>query len=139
MDPLICLVIAIADGDTMTVRCAEALSYNEIHVRLAEIDAPEKRQPFGEKAKQHLADLCFKSMATVRPMRADRYGRTVARVECQGTDASGYQIDAGLAWAYTKYLTDKTLMDREIHARTERRGIWSSPDPVPPWEWRRHR
>ena len=58
---LVCLVVAIADGDTLTVRCeaqAELLAQTII-IRLAEIDAPEMRQPFGERSKQALAVMCF--------------------------------------------------------------------------------
>ncbi|WP_293188868.1 thermonuclease family protein [Ottowia sp.] len=58
-----------------------------MRVRLAEIDAPERKQPFGNVSRQHLAALCFKTEATIRQTATDRYGRTVARVECRGRDA----------------------------------------------------
>lgn len=106
-------------------------------MRLAEIDAPEKRQPFGAQSRQHLSDLCFKTQATIHPKTTDRYGRTVARVECRGVDASAHQVQSGMAWAYTKYLTDQAIMSNELAARVDRRGLWALPDPVPPWEWRR--
>ena len=81
---MLCLVVGIADGDTMTLRCEE----KTVKVRLAEIDAPEKRQPWGTRSRQALADLCFQHEATLRPEKLDRYGRTVGRVECAGRDAS---------------------------------------------------
>ena len=73
-----CLVVAAADGDTLTVNCeaqAEQPPQTMI-IRLAEIDAPEMRQPFGQRSKQNLAAMCFQKPATVKPQTRDRYGRT---------------------------------------------------------------
>jgi len=95
---LLCLVISISDGDTLTACCDTPRGVENIRVRLAEIDAPEKAQPFGARSKQHLAALCFKKRATLKPQRTDRCQRTVARVECDGADASSEQIRAGMAW-----------------------------------------
>ena len=103
---LLCLIVGISDGDTLTARCPAAdpaHPYQQVRVRLAEIDAPESRQAFGQRSKRHLSDLCFKTDATIRPTATDRYGRTVARVECRGKDANLEQVKAGLAWAYTRY------------------------------------
>jgi micrococcal nuclease len=102
----------------------------------AEIDAPEKAQPFGMRSKQYLSALCYRKQAEVRPISRDRYGRTVARVACAVTDANGAMVRAGMAWAYTKYLIDPQIRAMEIVARRDRVGLWSAPDPVPPGEWR---
>lgn len=107
-----------------------------IIIRLAEIDAPEKRQPFGERSKQALAAMCFQKPATVKPQTRDRYGRTVARVICDGTDANVEMVRAGMAWAFTKYLTDPQIKAIETEARSERRGLWADRVPVAPWAWR---
>lgn len=132
-----CLVVAIADGDTLTARCdGEAAPYTVI-VRLAEIDAPEKRQAFGAVSKQHLADLCFQKPVELVGSTRDRYGRTVARALCDGIDANAAQVRAGMAWAFTQYLTDRSIADIERDARKQRLGLWSDPVPVPPWEWRK--
>lgn len=134
---LICLVIGIADGDTLTARCETPTGMENIKVRLAEIDAPEKRQAFGNRSKQHLAELCFKRSAAVLPQAIDRYGRTVARVECDGADANVEQVRAGMAWVYDQYVIDESLYDIEGEARAERRGLWAARSPIPPWLWRR--
>ena len=89
---LACLVIGVTDGDTLKVRCGAEPEPQNITIRLAEIDAPESHQAFGNRAKQSLSDLCFKKPAEVRPVTKDRYGRTVARVACDGQDASAYQV-----------------------------------------------
>lgn len=131
--------MAIADGDTLTARCGEEGAFQQVKVRLAEIDAPEKAQPFGNRSRQHLAELCFQQVAMIRQTSRDRYGRAVARVECQGKDANLEQVRAGMAWAYDRYLTDPEVKAREAAARSAGVGLWGEPDPLPPWEWRRKR
>lgn len=136
-EALLCLVVAIADGDTLTARCGTAGAYNQLKVRLAEIDAPEKGQAFGQRSKQHLSNQCFGVVANIKPITHDRYGRTVARVECNGKDANAEQIKAGMAWAYTKYLTDPEIKSLETIARESGVGLWDEDDPTPPWVFRR--
>jgi endonuclease YncB( thermonuclease family) len=131
---LLCLVVGISDGDTLKVRCPDQ---PQMVVRLAEIDAPEKAQPFGQRSKELLSTLCFKKQAEIRPSTRDRYGRTVARVICAGTDANEAMVRTGMAWAYTRYLTDPQIRAMEIVARRERLGLWADAHPVPPWEWRK--
>lgn len=129
----VALVVGISDGDTLTVLHDQ----QQIKIRLAEIDAPEKAQPFGARSRQALADLCFQAKAEIKPEKRDRYGRTVARVSCHGTDASTAQLQAGMAWVYLKYSTDPALPPIEAEARAAQRGLWADPGPIPPWEWRR--
>src|SRR5687768_6335224 len=76
-------VVGIADGDTLTVLTA---SKQQHRVRLAEIDALEKSQPFGTKSKQPLSDLCFGKEVEIAPRVKDRYQRIIARVKCAGVD-----------------------------------------------------
>lgn len=126
-------VVGIADGDTLTV-LADGTPHK---IRLAEIDSPEKKQAFGERAKLSLSGLCFNTQAVVSPGKTDRYGRTVARVSCAGTDASLYQVQHGLAWAYTAYLTDPAITTAEQAARESGTGLWADANPTPPWLFRK--
>lgn len=127
----LCLVVGIADGDTMTLRCEDAT----VKVRLAEIDAPEKRQPWGTRSRQALTELCFQQRAALRPLKLDRYGRTVGRMSCAGQDASLKQVQAGTALAYRQYLTDAAIARAEEVARLAGAGLWQDAAPVPPWAW----
>ena len=127
-------VVGIADGDTLTVLVD---GNHQVKVRLAEIDAPEKSQPFGTKSKQSLSELCFGTTAELVVQAKDRYGRTVARVRCSGIDANAEQIRRGLAWVYDRYANDHALYQLQDVARATKAGLWSDPDPVPPWEWRK--
>ena len=129
-------VVGVADGDTLTVLDA---GRQQIKVRLAEIDAPEKAQPYGQRSKQALSGLCFGREAIVDNTGRDRYGRTIGRVRCGGVDVNAEQIRRGMAWVYDRYVTDKRLYPMQAEAQTARRGLWADPAPVPPWAWRQNR
>ena len=126
-------VVAVADGDTITVLHDKA----QVKVRLTEIDAPEKKQAFGNRSTQSLSDLCFGKTAVLDEKGKDRYGRTLARVTCDGVDANAEQVRRGMAWVYDRYVTDKSLYAVQEDAKAERRGLWHDDKPLPPWEWRK--
>lgn len=133
-------VVAIADGDTLTVLDAQ---HTQHRIRLAGIDAPEKRQPWGEQSKANLARLTFDQVVTVEWEKQDRYQRIIGKVLAPGAVDTGLaQIDAGLAWHYKKYQREQSPADREAYAAAEdqarggRIGLWRDPDAIPPWTWR---
>ena len=129
-------VVKIADGDTLTL----LTSINEqIKIRLAGIDTPEKKQPFGNKAKQALANLAFQKQALVEVETKDRYGRTVGVVFVDGLNVNAELVKQGMAWVYRKYTGDKRLYALESEAKQAKRGLWLDENPIPPWEWRRGR
>lgn len=113
-------VVGVADGDTLTVLDA---GHQQIKVRLAEIDAPEKRQPFGQRSKQSLSGLCFGRDAVIENKGHDRYGRVIGRVNCAGIDASAEQVRQGMAWVFDRYATDRSLYAIQAEARAARRGL----------------
>jgi len=126
-------VVGISDGDTITVM----KEGRGVKVRLSEIDCPESGQSFGAKAKRLTSDLCFGKEVTVKPTDIDRYSRVVAHVILQdGTNLNEEIIKAGLAWQYKQYSTSSKLAKLEAAARVDKIGIWSDPNPIPPWEWR---
>ena len=129
-------VVGISDGDTFTLLTSDK---QQIKVRLAEIDTPEKSQPFGTKAQQALSNLIFSKDVFVVEEDTDRYGRLVGDVYVGGIHVNRQMVKDGMAWVYRQYLKDKTLLQDEQEAREERRGLWSLPgtEQVPPWEWRK--
>jgi endonuclease YncB( thermonuclease family) len=133
---LLRLVIAISDGNTLTARCEVRGDAQNIVVRLSQIDAPERGQPWGDRSRQHLAAMCFKRSAAVHEEGHDRYQRMVARVECDGVDANAEPVRAGLAWVFDRYVTDWALYSVQAEAKEAHRGLWSDSEPVPPWVWR---
>ena len=134
-DPFSCRVVVISDGDTFTCLTTEN---KRLRVRLAEIDAPERNQPYGAEAKQALSDLVFERHAVLHVQEVDRYGRTLARAYVGGLDVNSTLVEQGAAWAYTEQLKDHRLKDAETLARNMGRGLWRLPAEsiVPPWEWR---
>lgn len=131
-----CKVIDISDGDTFTCLTDEN---EQVKVRLAEIDAPEISQPYGDRSKQSLYKLISSEMVKLEVQDTDRYGRSVARVKrVDGIDVNAEQIRSGAAWVYPKYLKDKSLLVLETEAKNRDLGIWALPasDQMPPWEWR---
>jgi micrococcal nuclease len=131
---LLCLVVAIGDGDTLTCLTDDR---QQVKIRLAEIDAPERKQAFGTRSRQSLAELCHEKRAEIRVVDRDRYGRTVGRVSCAGVDANAEQVRRGMAWVYDRYARDKTLYRLQDDARGAGRGLWADKQPMAPWEWRK--
>jgi endonuclease YncB( thermonuclease family) len=130
-------VVGIADGDTFTLLTAEK---EEVRIRLAEVDAPESGQPFGNKSRNALARLIFDKDVRVAVQTTDRYGRIVGRPFVGDIDVCAEMVRGGAAWAYRRYLTDEDLLFIEAKARAEKQGIWglSEAEKMPPWEWRRY-
>lgn len=129
-------VVRIQDGDTLTL----LVDQRQVRVRLASIDAPESKQPFGTRSRQALADLCHGRTTTVAEQGLDRYGRTLGTVTCAGVDANAAQVATGMAWVYVKYAPKGSpLYELERVARLEKRGLWADDAPVPPWEWRQEK
>lgn len=128
-------VVAVTDGDTLKV-LSEG---REVVIRLDQVDAPEKRQAFGDRARQSLAGLVFHQPVRVETHGRDRYGRTIATVFVGELDVNAEQVRRGMAWVYVRYARDRALFALEAEARAARRGLWDDPEPVPPWAWRHHR
>lgn len=132
-------MVAVSDGDTITV--LESPS-RQVKVRLMGIDAPEKKQPFGQVSKKNLSDLSFGRTVDVVWRKHDRYGRVVGQVFVDGKDTGLEQIKHGLAWHYKNYMKEQDPADRtkytvaENAARKSNIGLWSDPSPIPPWEFR---
>lgn len=128
-------VVGVLDGDTIDV----LIDLRPVRIRLAEIDAPEKKQPWGTRSRQVLSALVFGQQVTVREEGTDRYRRTIGTVFVDGRNVNRAMVGAGMAWAYRLYLRDKKLLDVEADARSAARGLWGDQAPVPPWDWRAQR
>lgn len=129
-----CRVVGVADGDTLTCLTADN---TQVRVRLAQIDAPEKSQPWGERSKQHLSDAVFRHTVRLSVETTDKYGRTVATVWRDSRDINIEQVQSGMAWVYTQYAHDPAYTAAERTARAARAGLWADANSVPPWEFRR--
>lgn len=132
-------VVGVLDGDTITLLDQH---HKQFRIRLSGIDAPEKKQAFGQRSKESLSSLVFGKPVSVETGKQDLYGRRIGKVLVNGQDANLEQIRRGMAWHYKAYRRSQPLIDRggyadaENSARTARRGLWVESEPVPPWEYR---
>lgn len=133
-------VVAVADGDTVTVRDARMQTHK---IRLAGIDAPERSQPYGQVSRRSLSDQVLGQEVRIDADKTDRYARRVGKIELQGRDVNLEQLRRGLAWHYKKYEQEQSPQDRAVYAdaeqqaRTARLGLWRDPHAQAPWEYRR--
>jgi endonuclease YncB( thermonuclease family) len=127
-------VVGVTDGDTLTVLVAGRPQ----RIRLAQIDAPESRQPFGAAAKRALSELAFGREVRVVVVDRDRYGRIVGEIFCGGRHVNQELVRSGHAWAYTEYARSTEIIEIENEARAARRGLWALPEAQreAPWSWR---
>lgn len=127
-------IIRVLDGDTIEVLDNKI----PIRVRLADIDCPEKKQPFGNAAKKFVLDAAAHKIVTVNTRNKDRYGRTIGEVILPNGDSlNRLLISHGYAWHYKKYSKDPSLAKLENQARRSKVGLWNDKNPIAPWTWRR--
>ncbi|WP_373870324.1 thermonuclease family protein [Noviherbaspirillum aridicola] len=105
---------------------------------MANVDAPKKYQPFGQRPRQSLADLCWNKDAAYTTQDIERYGRIVAVVTCGGIEVNREQVERGMAWVYPRYSRDRSLASVQDNARTRQAGLWQDADPIAPWEFRKN-
>lgn len=133
-------IVRVSDGDTVTLLDADKTPHK---IRLQGIDAPEKKQPFGQRSKQHLSDLVAGKQVIADCGKIDRYRRQVCKILVNGQDANLAQVDAGMAWHYKTYAKEQPAGDRRSYsvaedaARAGQIGLWRDPDPMAPWDWRK--
>lgn len=146
-----CRVVAISDGDTLTCLTVDK---RQEKIRLRGIDAPESRQPWGDRSRQHLAALVHGKPVVISWQKRDRWQRIIGTVwvepaDCPGCgptlDAGRAQLAAGMAWWFKRYASDQPREERhsyefeEAEARARRVGLWADPQQTPPWDWRANR
>ncbi len=126
--------VGISDGDTISVMKGTTV----VKIRLHGVDCPESSQAFGSEATKFTEDLCLRTMVTVVETDTDKYGRTVAIVLLPEKRILNHElVVAGLAWWYEQYAPkDKALQILHTDAKSNKRGLWADPNPIPPWEFR---
>ena len=134
------LVVGVADGDTITLLDQQKNTYK---IRLQGIDAPEKKQAFGEKSKQSLHDLVHGKQVRIEYDKEDKYGRIVGKITLDDLDICLQQLVLGMAWHYKKYQNEQSVPDRvvcndaELKSKSLKLGLWADETPMPPWEFRK--
>lgn len=129
-------VIAVLDGDTLLV----LRGGSRVKIRLADIDAPEKDQPYGMASRETLIGLAAKRRVQIASRATDDYHRLIATVQADGVNLNREQVRLGMAWAAPSWRgrkADETMAALQQEARREKRGLWAAPGAIEPWRWRR--
>ena len=127
-------VVKIVDGDTYDI----ILNGIQTRIRMQGIDTPERGMDYYKVAKEYLGKLCLNKKVRVVGTEKDRYGRLLAKSYLpDGLEIGEEMIRAGMAWHFTKYSNDPTLARLEREARAARIGLWSIPNPIAPWDFRK--
>ena len=123
----------VVDGDTVHV-----FYQDEVYkIRLTEIDAPERDQPYGSDSTEYLKDLLKEGRVDVDISGTDRYGRKLGRLYWEGIDINRELVSAGYAWVYDQYVTDNSFYENQSKARNSKKGLWEDQNPLEPWNWRK--
>ena len=126
--------IAVSDGDTITV--LDEMDQGKFKIRLDKIDAPEKKQAFGNKARRYLSSCVSGRDVTVRFRAVDRYGRIIGIVFCGGIEINLAMVQNGYAWHYCFYDKNPAYIQAEKQARSEKKGLWADSAPENPQQFR---
>lgn len=132
-------VVGIVDGDTIDVLDNDRKTHR---VRLAGIDAPERRQAFGARSTENLAALLRGSAVRVEWYKLDDWQRLVGKVLKNDQDICLEQVRAGFAWHFKRYEDEQSEEDRRIYdaaekdARSAKKGLWKDLIPLEPWLYR---
>ncbi len=122
------------DGDTVKIKDGTKV----YKLRISDIDAPERTQTYGLKSRRALMKFCKNASVQVQLLGTDKYQRELGKLECNNQDASFYMLKNGYAWFYQQYSSDSALELAELEARNNKRGVWQSQHPTPPWVWRKN-
>lgn len=128
-------VIGVKDGDTIEV----LYKNNPIVIRFEHIDCPEKKQPFGKKAKQFVSDNVYgKRVKIISNGKTDRWKRLIAVIELEnGNNLNKMLVQNGLAMHFKKYSKDNSYDIIEKEAKNNKIGMWSQKNVVEPWNYRK--
>ncbi len=129
-------VISVVDGDTLTLNTPDK---SKVRVRLAKIDAPEKKQTHGIESRQRLREIAYNASIQCRIQDIDKYGRAVAECFNGNVNVNLAMVEGGFAWFYRDYgHGDKDYDKAEARAKQGKLGLWANNDPVAPWEYRKN-
>ena len=136
MKPFFGVVKKIIDGDSLLIVAEK----KTIEVRLYGVDCPEYNQPFSNAAKALVKKNIYGRKVLIQPQYYDSYKRLVAIVEYGDQTLNGILVETGLAWVYPHYCRKEICSSwsrSQNSAINNKQGIWSSSDPISPWQWKR--
>lgn len=124
----------VSDGDTVIILTDDKVQHK---IRLNDIDAPEKKQAFGNKSKDNLAKYIAGKTVTVQYQKKDKYKRILGTIYLDKLDINLQQVKDGFAWVYKKYSKNQDYYNAEKVSRENKKGLWIDKNPIAPWEFRK--
>lgn len=98
-------MLSITDGDTF-----RALIGNQnVPIRMADYDAPERDQPYGREATEELTSLLAGGIVQLEHRGSGGFGRTAARVFVGDVDVNFEMVRRGAGWFDPEYAQDEEL------------------------------
>ncbi len=129
-------VVKVVDGDTIHVMTSTA---NTVKIRLENIDAPETGQEHSKESKIFLSNMVLNRSVSVNVTSTDFYGRSIGVVYLSSKNVNLEMVKYGHAWWFKAYSKDTNYQTLESTAKLNGYGLWSDPNPIPPWEYRKRK
>jgi micrococcal nuclease len=123
----------VHDGDTVTAVAADG---REERIRLLGIDAPEYRQPHGRAARAALEQKVRGQPVHLESHGRDQYDRLLGTLWIDQRNLNRELVAEGHAWVFDRFTPPAELREAQQAARRDRRGLWATPDPLRPSDWR---
>ncbi|WP_223671073.1 thermonuclease family protein [Kangiella shandongensis] len=127
-------LVYVQDGDSVVLCCDKGEKFT---VRLLDIDAPERYQPYAETSKQQLRELLEGESLSLFGAKYDKYGRRLAVIKADGVNVNDKMVETGAAWVW-RYSKNRQMRELQEEARDDERGLWALPQAQrqDPWLWR---
>ncbi len=132
----------VFDGDTLNVQDVNGKIFK---IRLYGIDAPEKGQPYANKAREFVYKETKGKEYTLEVHDVDKFGRQVVVLyDENGISLQEIILMQGYAWVHPYFCHDVMICPgyekAEYDARDSKIGLWQERNPEAPWEFKkRHR
>jgi micrococcal nuclease len=126
-------ILYVYDGDTVKIQ----QGLGTYRLRISDIDAPERNQAYGKKARRALMTFCKHAAISIDITGTDQYQRKLGQLQCNGQSVSQFMVANGHAWFYQRYSNNPFLADAESNARQQKLGLWHQKNPKAPWLWRK--
>ena len=134
IDSVSAKVVGVKDGDTYVT----LIDKTQITIRLEHVDCPEKKQAYGQVAKQFGSNFCYGKEVKVKWNKVkDRNGRWIAEIYLLDKCLNKELVKNGLAWHFKKYSKSVEYSNLELEAQKKKIGLWKDKSSIAPREWRK--
>ena len=134
IDSVSAKVVSVKDGDTYVT----LIDKTQITIRLEHVDCPEKKQAYGQVAKQFGSNFCYGKEVKVKWNKVkDRNGRWIAEIYFLDKCLNKELVKNGLAWHFKKYSKSVEYSNLELEAQKKKIGLWKDKSSIAPREWRK--